>query len=158
MIVRPATYGDLSALLRLSKLMHREAPAYRDQLFDEQVVEDNWTVALDIGAVFVAVDEHPDRPMTLGMAAGTITSLIFNLLPIGADVIRWVRPEHRGGPVHLALLSAIEGWAASRGATRFRITDSCGVHDNERSLDRFHAGLGYERVSRTYERVLKTPA
>ena len=159
MIVRPAEYADLPILVHLSRLMHGEAPAYRDEPFDEEYVEGNWTASLDIGSAFIAViDEDRGTYLVIGMAAATITSLIFNRNPIGVDVVRYVQPEHRGGPAHLALLSAIEAWGAARGARRFRLTDSCGVHDNERSLDRFHAGLDYERVSRTYERVLKTPA
>ena len=128
--VRRATPADLDELLEMGAAMHAESPAYRDEPFEPDIVR-RWlmqrmssTLLVDDSAVFVAMG--PDG--ITGVMIGFVADRWFNRRRFAAELILYVRPQHRGGRTLPRLVQAFEAWARAQGASKATIGTSTGIH------------------------------
>ncbi len=146
MTIRPATVGDLDAIVAMGEAF-LASDDYAGRLaivpaamraFVERVV----TGALDHAVVFVADTDGA----VVGMLGAAIAAHPYSGEVIGSELFWWMQPEARGGGVRLMQMA--ERWAAERGARRFQM-----IAPNDR-VARFYVRCGYHPVEAMYERSL----
>lgn len=128
--VRRATPADIDTLVAMARELHAEAPAYRGEPFDEQVLRRRLTerlrrgVLVDHSVVFLA--EGGGR--AVGVLLAVIVPRDFNDLLIACETSLYVRPEHRGGRALPRLVEAYKAWAREQGAAKAYLGVSTGIH------------------------------
>lgn len=140
-MVRRATAADLDALVDLGRDLHAEAPHYRDEPFEPEILRQWLTQRLggllvDDNAVFVA--ERDGR--LIGVLVAIVVPRMFNRLRIACELTLYVRPENRGGRTLPRLVAAYKQWAREQGAHKAYFGVSTGI-EPERAV-RAYAHLG----------------
>lgn len=139
--VRKATFDDIPALLAMGAAMHAESPRFRAMPYSEEKVY-NLAVALltqeGAGGILVAEADG----IIVGMFSFVVSEQFFGPASYAADLVVYVKPEHRGGSAFLKLVRAFENWA-----------DELGVHEkligvstmlNTKQTISAYEKLGYE--------------
>jgi len=139
--IRRATSADLDQLVELGRALHAEAPHYRDEPFEPEVLR-AWLsqrlggLLVDDNAVFVA--ERGGQ--FIGVLVALIVPRMFNRTRIACEMTLYVRPENRGGRPLLRLVAAYKQWARANGAHKAYMGVSTGIH-SERTV-RAYEGMG----------------
>jgi GNAT superfamily N-acetyltransferase len=141
--VRELELADLPDVTELARIMHGEAPNYRDFPFDELRLQDwfglflkekNWLCIL-------AVDEQHGP---IGMLAVAMLPMIFCYEQQIDDVAFFVHPDWRGTTAAIRMIRYLETWAKANGAAQIRIGLTTGT--NEAQSIRFLERFGFHRT------------
>lgn len=151
MSARKAHRGDYPALIGFGRKFFCSLP-YRDVEYCEASARRWLDLMSELGVLLVAeLDGAP-----VGMAGGIYSPFVFNdRHKVGAEVMWWVEPEHRGSGVGGELLDLLEQCAAEAGCIRWSMM---AIEDG--SIDRVAAmyqRAGYRPAERTFVKVPTWP-
>lgn len=165
-MIRAATDADIPALVALGKLMHAEAPEYRDDAYLPERAEVTTRAAIGMGACFVAEQDmeweyhgNDDEMHSLGVAA-TPTGMILGIISdhwsvdrvVACDLVVYVLPEYRRGRIAEGLIRALEDAAREKGAKHLSLGISTGVHPER--TEALYRALGYEQATVGFRKAL----
>jgi GNAT superfamily N-acetyltransferase len=89
----------------------------------------------------------------VGMAGGIFSPFIFNInVRVGAELMWWIEPEHRGSGIGIELLKDMENAAYTAGARRWSMI---AIEDTAERVSRIYDQMGYTASERTYCKVPK---
>lgn len=145
--IRHATQADMPRLVELGRLMHAEAPSFRDLDFDPEKVAIALTHAMKHGLVLVHVT---DDGRIDGGFAGLVVERWFGKSEMFTDLALFVEPTRRGGLTAWKLLRRVLAWCEMRGLRPHdvQLGVSTGVHP-ERTGQLF-AALNFEQFGGLY--------
>lgn len=114
--VRTATLDDVSALVSLGRVMHRESPRFSRFPFSAEKVEAlvRGMIGNPAGAVIFVAEERDQG--IVGMFGGIVAEHYFTTSKFATDVAVFVSQAYRGGSAFPRMLQAFEAWAVDRGA------------------------------------------
>jgi len=137
-VIRPATLGDIPAVLEMGRAFADEAGVTDKVGWDDEAVT----------ALLAHLVESPDGVLFVG-DNGMIGGLVFPHPFSGTKVFQELFWRSHGGE-GLKLLKAAEDYAREQGATR---SIMIGI-DTMPSIDRLYARLNYEPMERLYSKEL----
>lgn len=151
-MIREANTLDGLVALSLGEKYIKEAGEYAGLPYDPQhAVTNMMNAVFDDNQLFIlSINDKGD-------AVGMLWAVCAPILPwtkakIAIDQIVYVMPEYRGTKHGLALLSAYEKWAESKGAVETRLSIASGVHEDK--TGRLYNKLGYSHLGSQYRRKL----
>lgn len=114
--LRIATLDDVSVLVSLGRVMHRESPRYSRFPFVDAKVDAlvRGLINNPDGAVIFVAEERDQG--IIGMFGGILAEHYFTTGKYATDVAVFVAQAYRGGSAFPRMLAAFEEWAAAKGA------------------------------------------
>lgn len=136
--VRPLEAADIPDVVELARLMHAEAPHYRDYPFEPDRLNDWFNLFLGNPdwLLILAVDEDHGP---VGMLAVAALPMIFCYERTVDDVAFFVHPDWRGSSAAVRMIRYLDAWAKGQGAKAIRIGITTGTNNEAgaRFLERF---------------------
>lgn len=138
-MIRPATPDDIPHMLALGRMMHAEAPRFRDRTWSDTKVAALIAGLIQLGDGLALVAEHDGE--IVGGFLGVICEDFFGPDRMAQDYALFVRPGKRGAMAGAQLVGAFIAWARDRRATPIvgvstgvdvektgRLLEACGLH------------------------------
>lgn len=113
--LRVATTDDVSALVSLGRVMHRESPRFSRFPFAAEKVDAFVRGLLANPSAVVFVVEERDQGI-IGMLGGMVLEHYFTTAKFATDAAVFVAQAYRGGSAFPRLMAAFEAWAVANGA------------------------------------------
>ena len=134
-MIRPATNADLSRIVEMSRLFYGTTSYAEWADFDEETVSSLAQLLIDEHVMLVAEVDGK----VYGMVGLLVAPHLFNSgVKVACEIVWWVDPDSQGAGVGKALLQAVEGACAAKGAAAIQM-----VH---LSTSPPQAALIYERM------------
>lgn len=144
-IVREATKKDVQAIAKMAEpfIGYSDYSEFVKPSLEE--VRESIESMIDVGKVFVAVEEE----QIVGVMVGMLTHPWLSPSTIVAtEMAWWVNENHRGGRTAFRLLKAFEDWAKENRAAVVAMSDL--VIKGEAPLGTMLQRLGYTTVERSH--------
>lgn len=140
--VRKATSEDIEQLVEIGRLMHAEAPNYRDFAYVPEKVRAALERSIVDGPAFVHVD---DDGKIDGGFAGVVSERWFSSEKMVNDIALFVTADRRGGLVAYLLMRAFLAWCEMNGCDprQVQVGITTGVLEDETA--RLYERLGFRR-------------
>lgn len=126
-MIREATHDDVPRLVDLARVMHAEAPNFRDLPFDGDRLAATLRGLVNNPRGFAWLLEDEDGE-TVGALVALAVPHFFSPSLVSCDLGLFVLPERRGGMGVVRLLNAYRAWSHEIGATKVQIGLMTGVH------------------------------
>ncbi len=152
-MIRTATPGDFSSLMKLVKEFKEESP-YKDKFVSQEKYEERVEFFLNPRPEEHIVFVLEIQGEVVGLIAGVVTigEHIFSEDKTAVELVWYVTPDHRSSSGSLRLIKAYEKWAKLVGCTQSTMSNL--VNPSMDRLTKIYNKLGYTLTEQTFTKEL----